>query len=528
MSSSRPSSRLLKKAHLLRYHLPSLPLHSGLPAPCRPVFFSNRLARRVFPGHDRHSAGCAVRSSLRPALKRLCRHAATALLAGACLASTAVAETVRLGLRETLERAQTESHLVKAGSIDVMKAGEGVRKARAMRFLPEAKVNLAGGLVPEARGTVVASEDSSESLNDLGPYYRLELKLVQPLWTFGKLDALENLARAGLAAQQARRALTGEGVAVDAAKAYWALAAATRGEAVAGDMRRDFEELQREVEKRLADESSGIDDADLLEVKANRYGVDRLFFDATEARRLSGDVLRALLALPAESEPEAVDEPPPADAIDPARTAEVVARAVEAHPEVRALTAAARALAAKVELQRKSRNPVLFIAAGAGYAHAGNRDKQDNPWVTDNFNYTRVGAEIGLAWDLNFYRQNIEVSEAADEQRALLEQLAALRAKVIVETGQALRATQRSRLLLESARAALKAAKSRLRLVLDNWETGIGEVRDVLDAYEKYYQLRIEEPQREYELNAALARLGFVLGDVNLYLGWVHDGKVSW
>jgi outer membrane protein TolC len=125
------------------------------------------------------------------------------------------------------------------------------------------------------------------------------------------------------------------------------------------------------------------------------------------------------------------------------------------------------------------------------------------------------------------YRKNIDVSEALAEQRALLEQLEVLRSKVGVEVRRALRETQRTHLLLESARISLKAAKSRLRLVLDNWETGVGEVSNVIDAYEKYYRLRVEEPQREYDLNVALARLGFVLGDVNLYLGWVHDGKVS-
>jgi outer membrane protein TolC len=222
-----------------------------------------------------------------------------------------------------------------------------------------------------------------------------------------------------------------------------------------------------------------------------------------------------------------VHEPPPTVAIDESGSAAVAARAVEAHPEVRAMVAATGVLAAKVELQRRSRNPVVFLAGGVGYAHAGNRDEQDNPWVNEDFNYTRIGAEIGMKWDANLDRKGLDVSEALAEQRALLEQLEVLRSKVGVEVRRALREVQRTRLLVDSARTSLKAAKSRLRLVLDNWETGVGEVTNVIDAYEKYYRLRVEEPQREYELNVALARLGFVLGDVNLYLGWVHDGKVS-
>jgi len=460
-------------------------------------------------------------------IRRLPALASVALLGGFLAASTAAAETPRLSLREVVQRAIAESHLVKAGGFEVARAGEGVRKADALRILPEVTFNAEGGLVTEARGTVVSSPDSSGALNDLGPFYRVELKLVQPLWTFGRLDATSTLAREGLATQKARSALTGQNVAFDATRAYWALAAAAAGEAIARNMRRDFDQLQGEVEKRVADESSGVSNADLFEVRTSNYSIDRLFLDALELRRTSADALRVVLNLPGEDEPALVHEPPPTVVIDDFSTAAVVARAVEAHPEVRAMVAATGVLAAKVELQRRSRNPVLFLAAGVGYAHAGNRDEQDNPWVNDDFNYTRIGAEIGVKWDANLYRKGIDVSEALAEQGALLEQLEVLRSKVGVEVRRSLRETQRTRALLDSARTSLKAAKSRLRLVLDNWETGVGEVTNVIDAYEKYYRLRVEEPQREYDLNVALARLGFVLGDVNLYLGWVHGGKVS-
>ena len=453
--------------------------------------------------------------------------AGAVFLAGVAAAPLVAAETPRLGLREAVERAIAESHLVKAGAFDVAKAGEGVRKAQALRILPEVTLNLGGGLVPEARGTVVSSPDTSSKLEDLGPYYRLELKLVQPLWTFGRLDATENLAREGLAAQRARSALTGQNVAFEATKAYWALVAAARGEAIARSMRRDFDKLQSEVEKRLADETSGVNDSDLFEVRTSSYSIDRLFSDALEVRRVSADALRVVLALPGNDEPALVEEPPPAVALEQSRAAQVAAQAVEAHPEVRAMAAAARTMAAKVELQRRSRNPVFFIAGGVGYAYAGNRDKQSNPWVDDTFNYSHIGAELGLRWDANLYRTGIEVSEVQAEYASLLEQLEVLRSKVGVEVRRAMREAERTNALLDSARNSLKAAKSRLRLVLDNWETGVGEVNTVIESYEKYYRLRVEEPQREYDLNVALARLGFVLGDVNLYLGWVHDGKVT-
>ena len=52
------------------------------------------------------------------------------------------------GLREVVERAVAESHLVKAGGFEVAKAGEGVRKAQALRILPEVTFNARGRAGP--------------------------------------------------------------------------------------------------------------------------------------------------------------------------------------------------------------------------------------------------------------------------------------------------------------------------------------------------------------------------------------------
>jgi outer membrane protein TolC len=453
--------------------------------------------------------------------------APAALLLALLPAAAGAGTTVSLGLRETVERARAGSHLVRAGDQEVAKAGEDLRKARSQRVLPEASLNFASGVVPEAHGNLIFSPDSSNDLRGLGPYYRVELKLVQPLWTFGKLDALERLAQRGVSTQEARRAVTAEGVGLDAVKAYWALAAAVKGEAVARDMRQDFEKLQREVEERIRSEKAGVSDADLLDVKSDGYAIDRTYYDSVELRLAASDALRALVDLPPGSEPVTRDEAPPAVALDAAGMEAFAARAVAGQRQVRALEEGVRALTAKVELERASRNPVLFLAAGAGYAHAGNRTEQDNPWANETFNYQRVGAEVGLRFDSDIFRGKYDVGAAEAERRALEEQLAAARELVTVEARHAYREAGRDRALLDSARAALKAAKSRLRLTLDNWETGIGEVHDVLDAYEKFYRLRAEEPQREYALNCALAALASVLGDINLYLEWVQHGNVS-
>lgn len=512
----------LGRRRMSRLRVPSLILEDGRPAGRR-----REAARRTVVPHLVRSCEASVKAraagSARGGGRRLA--AAAALMAVLVAAVPGRAEPLVLDLPEVVRRARAESRLLRAAGFDVARAGEQVRKARAQRVLPEARLTLGGGLVPEATGSVTAGGDSG-GLDTLGPYYRAELKLVQPLWSFGRIDALEEAANRGLAAERERQTLAAGNVALDAVRAYWALVAARGGEETAEQMRRDFDKLVGEVEARLMDQASGVDDADLFKVRTKSYGIELLHRGALEALDASLDAVRALLALAPTAVPREVGEPTPGLGWDDAESEAIVARAVEENGEVRALGEALRALAAKVELQKRGRRPQFFIAAGVGYAHAGNRDEQDNPWANDDFNYLRVGAELGLAWNANLYRVNIDVSEAESERQALAERLGALRTRVELEARRLLREVRRDTALFEAVRSSLRAARSRLRLVLDNWESGLGDVDRVLDAYEDYYELKAEEPRRHLALNVAIARLGGLFGDINRYLEWVRDGTV--
>jgi outer membrane protein TolC len=80
---------------------------------------------------------------------------------------------------------------------------------------------------------------------------------------------------------------------------------------------------------------------------------------------------------------------------------------------------------------------------------------------------------------------------------------------------------------LKAARESLKASKSWLRLSLENWDMGIGEVDRLLDAYEAYYRMKGVEIEMELEYNLSLARVAKALGDLDLYLDWVKSGTVE-
>jgi outer membrane protein TolC len=452
--------------------------------------------------------------------------AMTALTLAAVLQAADCAHGAELTLEDALTRSVSNSHILRAAEHEADRAGVNVRQARAERYLPRADVEIKTGLVNEAKGNAVESPSDRDDIEGLGPFFKIKLEVVQPLYTFGRLDSLEKAALEGLGAKRAQRDLTLQELTKLVVKSYWSLAAAMQASDVAGELRDSFYELLGEVEKRLDDEDSEIDDGDLLEVKSNIYRIEKVYEDARENRRRAGVALRALMGAARGEEIITVDEAAPKLMHGTEDFDRILVERGVKHKQLEALEAASRALASKVALTRAEKKPLVFVAAGAGHASAPNREDQSNPFVVDDYNYTSLGAEIGIRWSANFYKKNLNIEEVEQEYAALLETAEALRTKLTVEASDRFGRAARNRALLDAARKSLRASKSWLRLSLDNWELGLGEVSRILDAYEAYYEMKGVEIEMEREYSLSLVEVAAAMGDVGLYLEWLRTGKV--
>ena len=437
------------------------------------------------------------------------------------------AKELKLTLSSAVELAVRESHFVRSANLEVDKAGVAVKRARAERYVPEAELLVETGVVPAARGTVLDSPDEDSDLDRLGPFYKVNLKIVQPLYTFGRLKNLEKLARGGLGAAEANRELALQEFSLLVIEAYWSLATSREAVSIAEELRESFQTLIAEVEKKLDDEDSEVDDGDLLEVRSSTYRIEKIFLDAREDRRKAFLALRILLGTGEDTSLVTGGEESPVLAVEMDAFSRLLAAEGVGDQQLKVLEAAAEALSRKIELTRSERYPLVFLAAGAGVADAPNRDDQTNPFVVDDFNYARIGAGIGMKWGPNLYKRNLEVEEMEKEYQALLEKTEALRQKLSLTASSRFGEAARNRALLDAARESLRASKSWLRLSVENWDLGIGEVNRLLDAYEAYYAMKGIEVAMELEYNLSLARVASSLGDVNLYLKWVEEGKAA-
>lgn len=429
-------------------------------------------------------------------------------------------------LDTAIQTAILQNPLAKSAEFEVKEAGLTVKEALAARNLPQLNFNLFTGLVPEARGNIFYSPDKSDDLDNFGPFYRVSFELVKPIYAFGRFSSLVDAARQKQEIEQSKKDLILENLSFEVVKAYWGLSSALKAESLAHEIREIYTQFLAEVQERVKDEASEVDDSDLFEAKTFGYGVEEIHQESLRLKILAAKAFNALLDLSLEEEVSTSDEQQPEFRLDEKSLGDLIQMAEEMRPEVKGLTSALQALQAMKNFKKSQRLPVFFIAGGFEYGRAPNRADQTNPFVLDNFNYRRAGLALGLNWNPNILPVNIEIQKVQTEYDSTLEKLNALKAKIAFEVSQAFAEARKNDALLMAARKALQSAKSWVRVSTDNWNMGIGEVWQILRSFEAYYRLLGKELEKEYQNHVSLANLAFVAGDIDLYLKWVKDGQV--
>jgi len=430
-------------------------------------------------------------------------------------------------LRTAIKTARKQNPISRAADFDVESASLNIKKAIIQKYMPIMDFKFHTGLVPAARGDINFSPDKQTDLDDLGPFFKLDLELIQPLYTFGKATSAVRAAREGFHAEESRKNHILEELSFRVVQAYWGLASAQKVELLAEDSQESYQLLLSEVQKRVDDEESDVDDADLLEAKSLHFDVERIKQESIERMALARIAFNTLLYLDPNELVSTAVEPSPAFNPEESLLEEIVIMAEKIRPDIQGLEAATRAIEAKLAIAKSQRFPNVFLFAGLNYAHAGNRQDQTNPFAVDSFNYRSLGAGIGSKWNPNIFQHNAEIHKSRAEYNATMARMRSLKNNIRLDVTKAFFTAQKDLNLLEAARKSLRSTKTWLRVSYDNWEMGIGESWRLIRAYEAYYRMRSLEIEREYAFNISLAKLGNTLGDIDSYVRWVRNGKVS-
>ncbi len=392
--------------------------------------------------------------------------------------------------------------------------------ATAIRFLPEFSANVPMGVVPGARlvpgsnpnDITAIQTGSNRGLTDLGPFFRVEVNALQPLWTWGRIDAANDAAAAGIVARRELVDETSNAIRNRVLDLVMGIRLTTKLLAIGADVQSALKEADVRVQKSLKANDGEISPEDRYRIEIFRSQLTQRIADGDRTLRMARVGLAATLGMKPE-QLQLRDDPLPDTSQQRAPDlALALSDAVQQRPDLKALDAGILAKEAEVRAARAELLPQVGLVGQFAYGVAPGRDIISNPYVGDYFNALTVGGALVIRQNLSFWT----VITAADKKQSELNTLRKQRAGAVraiqVEVENAVAELTAAVTKREAAAKAVAAGRSWFRSATLNFGVGVGDSRDLIDAYRGYSEAQYGDAQATFDLLAAQNRLNRVTG----------------
>jgi outer membrane protein TolC len=341
---------------------------------------------------------------------------------------------------------------------------------------------------------------------DVPDNYRSRLELQWPIYTGGRLQALERAARAEAEASGLDLATARADLRLEVTRAFWAVVTAREAvHVLEGAMARMDAQLS-DVRARF--DAGFVPPNDVFTVEAQRA---RQQVGLIEAQNLAGVAeadLARLIGAPDDAGitlDARLDEAPPAEAGD---TASRVAQARADRTDRAALEARTRVADERQSAARAGRLPSVAFLTGYDYS-------RPNPRIFPRVDEWNQSWDVGVsltwnAWDAG--RVRAEVAEAASLAEATRERLAEFDTVLSFEVRQRTLDLESARAQVTAAAEGVRAATEARRVLQERFAAGVATTTDLLDGQVALLQAELDRTRALASARLAAARLDRALG----------------
>lgn len=427
-------------------------------------------------------------------------------------------DTLVVDLASCEELALKNSLSIQDAELGLNIAEAKLTQASNARFIPKFELRNIWGPSPPARGVLdptgsfVISADTSTGFSDLKYFTQLDIDLIQPIYTFGKLSGVASAARYGVEADEANLAGERENVRLQVRQLYWGLVLAKELLLVVEDAQKELVKAENKIQEKLDEGSEDVSQTDLFKLQIFRYEINKRHREAVDNIEITRAALKTSLGLK-----EGLDLELATDYLDPIQVSldssfVYQEMALQNRSELRRLRAGIQARSALVTVSRSDYFPQLFLGGQLKYNYAKDRFDPKNPFIYNPTNFFRPGVVVGASLNLNFLqtRDKVRVAEAEFLQLSQKEKL--LIDGVKLEIQKTYLELQQSLLNMQDSEKALKATDNWLRSTTMTFDIGVGEVKELIDAFRANGAMQSEHLQNIFKYNVAIAKLSKSVG----------------
>ena len=407
-------------------------------------------------------------------------------------------EAIRLGLETSHRLAEAAARSEAAEAVV-----EGRRAARLPQLAAQAgymrtnHVEPFGILLPDNRLRVIYP--------DVPDNYRARLDLQWPIYTGGRLDALQRAAQAEASSSSDDLIAARADLRLEITRAYWALVTATESIRVVDESVRRVDAHLQDVRNQFA---SGLVPPNDVSSAAAQQSRQRML--AIQVRT-SREVAEADLARLIGADPAAPLEPAATFDLPDVRTPplnDLVASARQQRAERAALLKRSAAAEERERAAGAGQKPNVSVGGGFDYARPNPRIFPREAAWRDSWD-----ASVNLTWPLfDGGRTRADLAEARALSRAAEARVADFDVQLVAEIRQRVSELAASRAAVDAADDAIRSAADAQRVVNNRFTACVATSTDVLDAQVALLQAELDRTQAIASARLAEARLARALG----------------
>jgi len=340
---------------------------------------------------------------------------------------------------------------------------------------------------------------------DIPDNFATRLSMQWPIYTSGRVDALERAATAEAQAVSADIETSRADLRFEVVRAYWA--AATAREAV-----RVLEESAARADEQLRDARLRFDVGlippnEVSSLEAQRSREQAQLIEASNLRESAFIELRRLTGAAEESVVELADSLDTTVAGAQDSTA-LVREAFNQRPERKALTLRIGGIEARQQAAETGNKPVVAVGAGVDYANPNQRIFPRKGEWQESWDLS-----VNVSWPFfDFGRTKAQVAEIAAVALATRERLAEFDSVVSADVRQRLLDLDSSQAMVRAASEAVRSATDARRVVGDRFTAGVATSTDVIVAQVALLENELARTRALAGVRLAEARLHRVLG----------------
>lgn len=393
-----------------------------------------------------------------------------------------------------------------------------VQEVEMKRWLTTFEAKAYGGIVPDVKlsdpnninSFTSYDFENDFSFNHIGGFFRSEVEIIQPLWTFGKISNYQDAAKMGFTlAEWEQRKRTAE-FRFLVKRAVYTLLYTSESITTLKEVEQRLKDAAEKVEKQLLKDADNVSETDRLKVKVFQADVANRLIDAERGQKLSRSALSEMLGLNGDWTLD--QDRLIAEEVSGLEKSQVVSAALRARPELQQLTTLINIKESERLAVRGDLFPTIFVAGKLNYAVAPGREDIKNPFLVDDFNKFDMGAVLGLKMDLGFYRTVNKMDQIQAEIDRMKAQRAQLMTKVKLDAEKSYEEALGAVNGIVVNEDGFRAARSWLTSAGLAFNLGTAETKDVLESFAAYFKARADLVKSVYTLNMALSELSDVAG----------------